>query len=153
MRLILKLLRRRPGAFTRLENSIIKVPNSLLGFTLIELIMTIVVVSIVAIPISVTLSKHVQSVFASEDITMAINLARLDLEQMNNTAYASIVSATLNSYQGYNYNLTRTVTFVNGTSSSTESTVKVTDQVTKSGSATVLVSLTTYISKNIRYPY
>jgi prepilin-type N-terminal cleavage/methylation domain-containing protein len=124
-----------------------------MGFTLIELIMTIVVVGIVAIPISITLSKHVQSVFISQDITMATNLARADLEQMNNTAYASIVSATLNNYQGYNYNLTRTVAFVNGTALTAESTVKVTDQVTASGSATVLAKLVTYISKNIRYPF
>jgi hypothetical protein len=115
--------------------------------------MTIVVVSLVAIPISITLSKHVQSVFISQDVAMANNLARLDLEQMNNTAYASIVSATLNSYQGYSYNLTRTVAFVNGTSLTAESTVKVTEQVVRSGSAIVLTVLTTYISKNIRYPF
>ena len=136
MRLILRLPRR-----------------SLKAFTLIELIMTIVVVSLVAIPISITLSKHVQSVFISQDVAMANNLARLDLEQMNNTAYASIVSATLNSYQVYSYNLTRTVAFVNGTSLTAESTVKVTEQVVRSGSAIVLTVLTTYISKNIRYPF
>jgi hypothetical protein len=115
--------------------------------------MTIVVVGIVAIPISITLSKHVQSVFQSQDLTMADNLARFDLEQMNNTAFASIVSATLNNYQGYSYDLTRTVAFVNGTALTTESTVKVTEQVTKSGSAQVLLKLITYISKNVRYPY
>ena len=135
MRWIMKLLRRRRG------------------FTLVELIMTIVVIGVVAIPISVALNEHVQSVFASGDITMANNLARFDLAQMNNTAYASIVSATLNNYQGYSYNLIRTVTFVNGTGATAESTVQITDQVTKAGSATVLASLTTYISKNIRYPY
>lgn len=123
------------------------------GFTLIELIMTIVVVGIVAIPISVTLSKHIQSVFDSQDMTMAANLARFDLEQMNNTAYAGIASAVIPGYQGYAYDLTRAVSFVNGTALTAESTVKVTSQVTKSGSAAVLVSLTTYISKNVRYPF
>lgn len=123
------------------------------GFTLIELIMTIVVVGIVAIPISVTLSKHIQSVFDSQDMTMATNLARFDLEQMNNTAYASIASAVIPGYQGYAYDLTRTVSFVNGTALTAESTVKVTSQVSKPGSAIVLVSLTTYVSKNARYPF
>lgn len=123
------------------------------AFTLIELVMTIVVVGIVALPISVTLAKHVQSVFQSQDLTMANNLARFDLEQMNNTAYASIVSATINNYQTYAYTLTRTVSFINGTALTAESTVKVTVQVTKSGSATVLAQLATYISKNIRYPF
>lgn len=123
------------------------------GFTLIELIMTVVVVGIVAIPISVTLSKHIQSVFDSQDITMSNNLARFDLEQMNNTAYASIASAVVPSYQGYAYTLTRAVSFVNGTALTAESTVKITSQITKTGSATVLAGLTAYISKNVRYPF
>jgi len=136
MRLILKLPRRKQR-----------------GFTLIELIMTIVVVGIVALPISITLAKHVQSVFLSQDLTMANNLARFDLAQMNNTAYASIISATINNYQTYPYTLTRTVTFVNGTALTTESTVKITAEVTASGSATVLAKLVTYITKNVRYPF
>lgn len=136
MRLILRLPRRKAGAFT-----------------LIELIMTIVVVGIVALPISITLAKHLQSVFQSQDLTMANNLAKFDLEQINNTAYASIVAANITNYQGYNYDLSRTVSFVNGSAPSAESTVKVTLQITKSGSAAILVKLVTYISKNIRYPF
>jgi prepilin-type N-terminal cleavage/methylation domain-containing protein len=123
------------------------------GFTLIELIMTIVVVGIAALPISITLAKHVQSVFLSQDMTMATNLARFDLAQMNNTAYASVVSVTLNNYQGYPYTLTRTVSFINGTALTVESTIKVTAQVSSPGSAVVLAKLVTYISKNLRYPF
>ncbi|MDD5691272.1 MAG: type II secretion system protein [Candidatus Omnitrophica bacterium] len=136
MRLIQKSPRRKPRAFT-----------------LIELIMTIVVISIVALPISVTMAKHVQSVFQSQDITMAINLARLDLEQVNNTPYNSIASANIPNYQGYGYDLVRTVYFINGSTYSQESTKKITVQVSKAGSATVLAKLVTYISKNIRYPF
>ena len=84
---------------------------------------------------------------------MATNLARFDLEQMNNTAYASIVSTTINNYQTYPYTLTRTVSFVNGTALTAESTVKVTVRMTKSGSAAELVKLVTYISKNVRYAF
>ena len=84
---------------------------------------------------------------------MATNLARFDLAQMNNTAYASIVSATISNYQTYPYVLTRTVSFVNGTSVSAESTVLVNVKVTRVGSATVLAELNTCISKNLRYPF
>ncbi len=115
--------------------------------------MTIVVVGIVALPISVTLARHVQSVFQSQDMTMANNLARFDLELMNNTDYTSIASASFTGYQGYDYDLTRTVSYVNGSWFGTESTKKITVQVTKSGSAAVLVKLVTYISRNIRYPF
>lgn len=115
--------------------------------------MAIVVVGIAAIPLSITLSKQVQSVFDSQNMAMAVNLARFDLEQMNNTAYASIVSAFIPSYQDYVYDLTRTVSFINGTALTAESTVKVTVQVTKPGSPAVLVKLVTYISKNVRYSF
>lgn len=116
--------------------------------------MTIVVVGIVALPISVTLARHVQSVFESQDMTIATNLARFDLELMNNTDYTSIASASFTGYQGYDYDLTRTVvSYVNGWWFSTESTKKITVQVNKSGSAAVLVKLVTYISRNIRYPF
>ena len=136
MRLILKSPRRKQKAFT-----------------FIELIMAIVVVGITAIPISITLSKHVQSVFQSQDMTMATNLARFDLEQVNNTAYASIAAANITGYQGYGYDLSRAFSYINGTAVSAESTKKITVQVTKSGSSAVLVKLVTYISKNIRYPF
>lgn len=136
MRLILKLPRRRGR-----------------GFTLIELIMAIVVVGIAAIPISVTLSRQIESVFDSQDLSMAVNLARFDLEQMDNAAYAGITSAVIPNYQGYPYDLTRTVSFVNGTGLTPESTIKVTTRITKPGSADALAELVTYISNNIRYPY
>ncbi|MFA6129405.1 MAG: type II secretion system protein [Candidatus Omnitrophota bacterium] len=119
------------------------------GFTLIELIMAIVVVGIIALPISITLGKHVQSVFVSQDYTTALNLARFDMEQALNTAYASLSNASFNNYQGYDYNLSRTVTYAQGSSGSAESLKLVTISVTKAGKADVLVTLKTYIAKNV----
>ena len=121
------------------------------GFTLIELIMTIVVVGIVALPISLTLGKQVQSVFVSRDYTMALHLARFKMETIFNTAYASITSATDSSYQGYTYNVTTTVSYAFGTSLTAESVKLVTVSVTKTGSATVLVTLNNYIVKNVTW--
>ena len=111
--------------------------------------MAIVVVGIVALPISIMLAKHVQSVFVSQDYTTALNLARLDMEQVINTAYASVNSASFSNYQGYAYNLSRTVTYAQGDAGTAESLKLVSISVTKAGSATVLVTLKTYISKNI----
>lgn len=119
------------------------------SFTLIELIMAIVVVGIIALPISIILSKHVQSVFVSQDYTTALNLARLEMEQVLNTSYASINSASFNNYQGYAYNLNRTVTYAQGNAGSAESLKLIIISVTKAGSATVLVTLKTYIAKNV----
>ena len=118
------------------------------AFTLIELIMTIVVVGIVALPISITLAKHVQSVFVSQDYTVALNLARFEMEHMLNTAYASVASATTNNYLGYTYNVTTTVT---ETVSGVQAYKIITVSVTKAGNVTVLVTLKNYMVKNVTW--
>jgi len=53
------------------------------GFTLIELIMTIVLVGIVSIPLSLLIAQHITSAAYSKDTTLAFNLARWDMEQVN----------------------------------------------------------------------
>lgn len=115
--------------------------------------MTIVVVGIVALPISVTLAKHVQSVFVSQDYNMALDLARFEMDKTLNTAYASLAIGTVvsNSYQGYDYDLTSTISYAYGTAVSAESVKLVVISVTKHGSATVLVTLKNYIAKNITW--
>ncbi len=119
------------------------------GFTLIELIMTIVVVGLIALPLSLSLTAQVQGTVQSGAYTTAINLARFEMEKVNNLAYANISSASFSNYNGYAYNVTRTVTYAQGTASSTESLKQITVSVTQAGSATVLASLTTYIAKNV----
>lgn len=121
------------------------------GFTLIELVMTIVVMGIVAVPLSLLISQHVESVFISEDSTMARQFARLEIERVNNLPYANIVSATISQYKGYDYDVSRSVTFAQGTNVSQESLKKINVSVVKSGASDVLTSLVTYIAKNINY--
>jgi len=113
--------------------------------------MAIVVVGIIAIPLSLLLSQHVQSLFVSADYATAVNLARLEMERVNNLAYANINSATFSNYEGYNYNVVRTVSYAQGNAASAESLKKITVEVTKSGSATVLLSLNSYMVKNVSY--
>lgn len=120
------------------------------AFTLIELIMTIIVVGIAAIPLSLSISQHAESVFYSQDLTTAISLARFEMEKVNNMGYTSIVSANP-IYPGYNYDLTRIVTYAQGNDASSESLKKIIVTVTKSGSSEALGSLITYIAKNVSY--
>lgn len=121
------------------------------GFTLIELIMTIVVLGIVAVPFSLLLYEHVEAVFLSQDDIMALHLARYDIERMNKTAFDSIATATNSNYLGYPYTVTRTVTYAYGNSGSTEALKKIVVAVTKSGQSAVLASLTTYVVKNVQF--
>lgn len=119
------------------------------AFTLIELIMTIVVVGVVALPIANTLFEHIQSVFISHDYTVALNLARLDMETVINTAYADIAGASLSNYQGYSgYNLSRSV---DEETSGAQGYKIISISITKSGSADALATLKTYITKNITW--
>jgi prepilin-type N-terminal cleavage/methylation domain-containing protein len=122
------------------------------GFTLIELIMTIVVVGVIALPLSISIFSQVQGTVTSGVYTTGLNLARFEMEKVNNLAYASIVTASFSSYQGYAYDVTRTVAFAQGNAGSAESLKQITVSVTQTGSAVVVASLTTYIAKNV-IPY
>lgn len=84
------------------------------AFTLIELIMTIVVMAIIVIPSSLFLIESMSGVFRSEDITVALNLARMELEKTNNMLYDNIPTGTLtyNKYETYNYDLSRQVDII-----------------------------------------
>ncbi len=113
--------------------------------------MTIVVIGIIAVPLSLLISGHIESVFVSEDNVQARQFARFELEKVNNMPYASIATDTIPQYQGYNYTVNRVVSFVRGNSGSSESLKEITVSVTKTGSPDVLISLVTYIAKNIIY--
>lgn len=113
--------------------------------------MTIIVVAIIAIPLSLLLSQHISSVFEAEDYAFAVNLGRMEMEKVNNLTYTGINSATFSNYEGYNYDIGRTVNYVQGNAGTPESLKRITVEVRKAGSATVLFSLVTYIARNINY--
>lgn len=113
--------------------------------------MTIVVVAIIAIPLSLLVFEHIEGTFYSEDLTMAINLARFEMEVVNNLAYTNIDNATIPNYQGYPYQIRRTVIYAQGNPTSPESLKTITIEVRKTGSANALVSLVTYIARNAAY--
>ncbi len=118
--------------------------------------MTIVVVTIVAIPVSLFLSQHIQSTFQSEDLTIARQLARFEMAKVNNMDYDSIDDASFSNYEGYDYNLIRRVSFVYPSIVAKETLKKIIVEVTKPGAASavspdVLVRLVTYIASNVSY--
>ena len=62
------------------------------GFTLIELVITIVVVAIVSIPVSLMLIQYMESLFFEENLTYTSQVTRLETERI------------INYYCGINYN-------------------------------------------------
>jgi len=113
--------------------------------------MTIVVVGIIAIPLSILLSEHVQAVFKAEDYAVSLNLGRLEMETVQNTPYANVTTTSFSGYKGYGYDLDRTVTYAQGNAGTAESVKLVSINVKKGGTSTVLANLVTYLVKNVSY--
>ena len=113
--------------------------------------MTIVVVSAVAVPLSLLVGQHLESLVQSQDYTAAVNLARLEMEKVNNLSYGNIISASFSPYSGTNYDVTRTVTYVQGNDAAPESMKKIVVEVKRGGGTDVLASLVTYLTKNVTY--
>jgi hypothetical protein len=113
--------------------------------------MTIVVIGIISVPLSFAVSANIQSVFLSEDRGSAMHWGRYDIERVKSMAYDNIVTASWTNFFGSGYNLTRTVTFVQGDATSAESLKKVVVEVQKQGNTKVLVRLATYIAKNVSF--
>ena len=121
------------------------------GFTLIELVMTIVIVGIVSVPLSLLVGQHLKGAAQSSSYSVMLNLARFEMEKVNNTDYANISSLSIPDYEGYDFDMTRTVTFVQGNAASAESLKKITVDIKDAGGSVVLLSLTTYLAKNVSY--
>ena len=118
------------------------------GFTLIELIITIVIVGMIAIPLSLLLAEMVQSVETAGENNIAVNLARLEMEIVNNLDYDSITSRTT-TFGEYPYDVIRDVNEIY--SSGDEGLKEISVEVQKSGSEDVLVTFITYLAKNVNY--
>ena len=125
--------------------------NDTKGFSLIEMIMTIVIVTIVSIPLALLIGEHARSLVQSSDMVTALNLARLEMGKLENAAYANITTSKFIRYEGYDYDVVRTVSFVQGNNSSAESLKKVVIDVMPTGTSTIEASLVTYFAKNIGY--
>lgn len=121
------------------------------GVTLVELILTMVILGIVAVPLTLMLYEHVEGVFLSSDQMLAAQLGRREMERQNNMAYDSLLTASQSNYQGYLFDVDTTVSYVYGNASSVESLKSVQVEVTKHGSSDVLANYITYRVKNVQF--
>jgi prepilin-type N-terminal cleavage/methylation domain-containing protein len=117
------------------------------GFTLIEMIITIVLVSIVMIPIALIAAEFVRSTVYADSLTMAANLGRQEMAIVNNLSYADPTLADgydhrTTNYAGYPYDVRRAVNSVIGTNDNLK---RVMVDVFPRGSATRLIELVTYV--------
>lgn len=119
------------------------------GFTLIELLMTVIIVSVISIPISLTIAEHYRNLLQTSDYSLGLDLARDAMEIANNLAVDNLTSSTVTDS---GYDIVRTISYIApSTSSSAERLVKVLIEVKRTGSAAVILSLTTYRVRNVAY--
>ena len=113
--------------------------------------MAIVVTAALALPLTFLISQIYESAFTASDMTTANFLAQQQLETMKNTAYASVASASFTNYLGTAFNLTQTVTFVQGTALTAESLKSIEVSVVRSGSSNILADHRTYLARNVNF--
>ena len=118
------------------------------SFTLIELIMAIVILAIVMIPLGAISLEYMRGVVYAREMVIAEGLAKTEMARINNLSYADTTledgdDDTTPNYQGYAYDLRRTVSFVPGWSNNLK---QVRVRVYPTGTSEQLVELITYIA-------
>ena len=136
------------------------------GLTLVELIITISLAAIIGIPVGILLSEHLAGALRARDATVAMNLARYELEKidsLNNFCDPSLnlVTTTIDPYQGLPYALTRIVSCRTGgttcdncnlpPSNANNGVKQIQIQVRKSGSSEILATLISYRTKYVNF--
>lgn len=121
------------------------------SFTLVELVMTIVILSVIGIPLSLLLSQFLVSSAFNEDLTYAAQLGRWELERTAAATFDNINSQFLSQYQGYRYDLDKTVEYLYGGVSSQESLKKITIRVYPYQGTRVLAEFVTARAKNAAF--
>jgi|GEM_PF-1230978 len=121
------------------------------GFTLIELVLVIVVLSMTAIPVSLILVEHVEAVVESSEGTIARQLARAEMERINNLPYNTVASSSTTRYWGYDYDVVTTVSYAAGNGTTAQSLKLIRVEVRKTGQATSLLDVVTYRCRGITH--
>ncbi len=121
------------------------------GFTLIELVLTFVLVGLTAIPLSLTVVAQMEALRESADLTAAADLGRLEMERVRMLDFDRIVSAVFPRYGGGGYDVVRTVSYLYGGRRSAEALKKVRVEVRPTGKTRTLAVFITYYAKNAGY--
>jgi len=142
------------------------------GLTLVELVLTILLVGLLGVPIGILLAEHLRGGLKTRDSSVAMSLARRELELLdsfNNFCHPALditssSGVTFDPYlPGYAYALTRIVSchvgdctssapFICPPPSNANNGIKRIElRVTRSGSSDVLATLVSYRAKHVLF--
>jgi type IV pilus assembly protein PilV len=116
------------------------------GFTLIEIMITLVILSIGLMALSGLQVNAIKGNAFSKRLTTAVSIGQEKLEQIKNTSYANVQSESSTQINKANMNFTRQVLVTNNTNPANTKTVKVTVTWTQ-GSKSYTVPISTLLSQ------
>lgn len=124
------------------------------SFTLVELVMSVVVLSIISLPLSLLICRYVSSAYSGHSKMYAVNLARREAEVVCNIGFNSLGEGVslFSQYEGFPYDIRRTVSYKEGGALSDESLKKIELEVFPEGETTGrLAEVTMYRAKNVSF--
>lgn len=126
------------------------------GFTIIEIIITIVIAGILLPVVANSYRQITESVIMSSDISKAISLSEREFAVANSISYTDPTLAggynnLSSNYLSSGYDVRRQVEYAAGTDLSTQSLKKITVTVYRSGSASPLLTTSTLRTRNVTY--
>ena len=126
------------------------------AYTLIEIIISIVILGIVIVPIAASYQQITVGLARSSDLSKAVRLSELEFSISNTIPYndATLAGGYNNltaNYQGSGYDLRRQVAYEAGSDVTTQSLKGITVTVYKGESATPIIATKTLRAKNVTY--
>ena len=124
------------------------IKSLLKGFSLIEIIVTIVILVVFIASIATMFQEIARSVLFSDDSVRVLNLAKLEISKVNNLSFADSTlddgyNNTTSNYESSKYDLKRTVDIVPSTSDTLK---KVEVTIYPTGTTDTLITLVTYVA-------
>ncbi len=108
--------------------------------------MAMIILAVIAIPMASMIGAQIQGMMEASDFTTAGNLARREMEKLNNIPYASVANG--NSSSG-GYTVSWAVTTVSGSNGAERKDITLTAK--RTGTASNLVTLYGSIAKDVTY--
>lgn len=114
-----------------------------------ELVMTMVIVGLTAVPIAFTVGSYIQSADRARKETIVLNLARMEMERCQLLSFNTLESATFVDYEGQGYTVVRDVVMMESQGAERLKSLSVT--VTDPSTGESLVNLITYVARQVSY--
>lgn len=125
------------------------------GLTLVELIMTISLAAIIGIPSGILLSTHLNAALEARDYTVAMSLARAEMERLDSlndfSSIASQAPAPVPGFPSYEREIIVTCLYSNNCNAGSFNVKRVDVTVRKTGSSSPLAMLMTYRTQNVLF--